>query len=612
MLGLSWRYRWGCLVLIAYQLANAALVLVALAGTGLAIDVIRYHADTTARPPAFPLGIVPPSDWSPMRTVTTIAGLVLACAAARAIVSYRFAVDKSRFIQGQLVVDLRAQVYDKMQRLSFRFFDTNTVGSVINRVTGDVQAVRQFVDGVLLQVVVVLASLSFFLAYMLSIHVILTLVALASTPLLWIASIVFSRIVRPAYDRNRELFDGMVLALSENVQGVHVVKGFARQEEEIARFAKANGAVRDQQHWIFERVSIYTPIVGFLTQVNLVVLLGYGGYLVMTEQLPLGTGLIVFAGLLQQFSNQVTSMADIANSVQQSLTGARRVFEILDAPLEIENPAQPRLLVIPPAIRARGAVQFEQVSFAYKPGEEVLKEIDLNVAPGQCVALLGATGAGKSTLLSLLPRFYDATAGRVLVDGIDVRELDLEQLRRAIGIVFQESFIFSTTVAENIAFGHPGATRQQIERAATIAAADGFIRELSDGYDTILGEYGANLSGGQRQRLAIARALLLDPAILLLDDPTAAIDPETEEEILSAMQQAMQGRTSFVIAHRLSTLRRADLVIVLEAGRIVERGTHAELMRRGGHYQQAARMQLQNYAPVDLTEFPDMPQGERV
>jgi ATP-binding cassette subfamily B protein len=213
--------------------------------------------------------------------------------------------------------------------------------------------------------------------------------------------------------------------------------------------------------------------------------------------------------------------------------------------------------------------------------------------------------------LSLIPRFYDATRGRVLVDGIDVKELDLAELRRSIGLVFQESFLFSTTVAENIAFGHPYATREQIERAAKIAAADGFIRELSHGYDTVLGEYGANLSGGQRQRLAIARALLLDPAILLLDDPTAAIDPETEEEILSAMQSAISGRTSFVIAHRLSTLRRADLVIVLEDGKIVERGTHAELMRRGGHYQRAARLQLHNHAP-GLSDLSDLPTGEVV
>jgi ATP-binding cassette subfamily B protein len=317
------------------------------------------------------------------------------------------------------------------------------------------------------------------------------------------------------------------------------------------------------------------------------VLLGYGGWLVIHGELPLGTGLVVFAGLLEQFSGQVNNVATIVNSVQQSLIGARRVFEILDAPVEVKN--------APDAVRRprlEGAVKFENVSFAYDGAEAVVRDIDLEVRPGQCVAILGATGAGKSVLMSLVPRFFDPTAGRVRIDGIDARQIDLDDLRRNIGVVFQESFLFSNTVAANIAFGHPDATREQIERAARIAAAHDFIAALPKGYDTVLGESGNGLSGGQRARLAIARAVLLEPAILLLDDPTAAIDSETEHEIFEALDRAIAGRTTFVVAHRLSTLRRADFIVVLERGRIVQRGTHEQLMREPGPYLHVASLQL--------------------
>jgi ATP-binding cassette subfamily B protein len=254
-------------------------------------------------------------------------------------------------------------------------------------------------------------------------------------------------------------------------------------------------------------------------------------------------------------------------------------------------------------------VRFENVDFGYLPGGNVLREIEFEAKPGQCIAIVGATGAGKSTLLSLIPRFYDASRGRVTIDGIDVRQFDLDQLRRSIGLVFQESFLFSNTVAANIAFGNPQATREQIERAAKIAAAHEFIVQLPEGYDTVIGEYGSNLSGGQRQRLAIARAILLEPPILILDDALASVDPETEHEIMAAMEGAMRGRTTFVVAHRLSTLRRADWVLVLDEGRIVQSGTHDDLMQQDGHYLEAALLQC-----VDANEFQDeqsQPIGEK-
>ncbi len=631
MLALTWRYRWGCLWLIAMQLVLLGLGLVGLSLTGTAIDTLQYHATGVGRlnsdvgrignpschpadlpdglpirptpkparmlspTPNWPLGLSPPEEWPTTKLLALLAAGVLAVGVARSAMSFWYAVAVARLTQQRIVVDLRARVYEKLQRLDCRFYASNTSGSLINRVTSDVQNVRTFVDGVLVQMAILLLSLGVYLSYMLRIHVGLTLLCLATTPILWVLGASFSRTVRPAYDRNRVLVDHMLLTLTENVRGAPIVKGFAREPEEMEKFRRSNRAVKDQQQWIFWRVSIFTPTIEFFMSLNLVALLAYGGYLVIHGQLALGSGLIVFSGLLQNFSAQVSKVTNIINSVQQSLVGARRVFEILDWPIEIKSPPHARRLA-----RARGAIEFDGTAFEYRPGHPVLAEISLRIEPGQHVALLGATGEGKTTLLNLVPRFYDATAGRVLVDGIDVRRLHLDDLRRNVGMVFQENFLFSATVAANIAFGRPDATQRQIERAAKIAQADEFIAGLPDGYDTLLRECGKNLSGGQRQRLAIARAILREPPILLLDDATAAVDPETENEILDAMDRAASGRTVLVVAHRLSTLRRADLVVVLKGGRIMEMGTHAELLDRRGPYCRIARLQTEVVNGVPL------------
>jgi ATP-binding cassette subfamily B protein len=587
LLALSWRYRVACIRVFIYQLILLTAGLSGLGLTGLGIDVIRHALQPASKPPHWPFHLAPPASWPAMTILWAIAGVILLLALVRAVLNYVYSIAVAELVERHVVVDLRTQVYDKLQRLSFRFFDANASGSIINRVTGDSRAVANFMNNVLIQGVIMLLSLLVYLSYMLSIHVRLTLACLATTPLLWIIAAMFSRVVQPEYTRNRELADDMILTLAETVQGIQTIKGFAREPEQRARFEARNRAVKDQQQSIFWRVSVFVPTIGLFTQLNIVVLLAYGGRLVVIGELPIGTGMIVFAGLLQQFSAQISNFASIANTAQQSLTGARRVFEVLDAPVEIYS--RPGAIHLE---RARGAVRFDHVTFAYNKDEPVLDDVDFEVVPGECVAILGATGAGKSTLLSLIPRFYDPTRGRVLVDGLDVREIDIDELRRAIGLVFQESFLFSNTVAANIAFGHPGATREQVERAATVAAAHQFITELPNGYDSLLREGGKDLSGGQRQRLAIARALLLDPSILLLDDPTAAVDAQTEHEILHAIDNAMRGRTTFIVAHRLSTLRRAHRVIVLEHGRVVQLGRHEELMNQDGPYRHMLSLQF--------------------
>ena len=586
LFGLAWRYRLHCLRVLVVQIALLTMGISGLSLTGVGIDYIKHRMDGTPLADNV-LHLHLPESWPYWQVLGLLAGIILVLAVCRAYLNYAYAVSVNRLVQQRLVVDLRGEVYDKLQRLSFRFFDANNTSSIITRVTSDVQSVRMFVDQVLIQSVIMVISLTVYLIYMMSLSPPLTLACLATTPVLWILTAWHTRRTQPEYAQNRTLVEKMVQNFVESLQGIAVTKGFGREAEDRARFQAANDAVLAQQQIIFWRVSLFSPAIGFLTRINMMVLLGYGGWLVIQGQLPLGTGLIVFAGLLEQFSGQVNNIATIVNSVQQSLIGARRVFEILDAPIEVKN--------APDAVRRprlRGEVSFEHVSFAYDGAAAVVRDIDLTVKAGECVAILGATGAGKSVLMSLVPRFFDPTAGRVLLDGIDARQIDLDDLRRNIGLVFQESFLFSNTVAANIAFGHPGATREQVERAARIAAAHDFIMELPKGYDTVLGESGSSLSGGQRQRLAIARAVLLEPPILLLDDPTAAIDSETEHEIFEALDRAIAGRTTFIVAHRLSTLRRADFVIVMERGRIVQRGTHEQLMREPGPYLHVASLQL--------------------
>ncbi|MGA3142447.1 MAG: ABC transporter ATP-binding protein [Verrucomicrobiota bacterium] len=587
LLALAWRFRADCVWSVVLSLIILMFGIMGLKLLGVVIDIIRQALNSSLPSPIYPFGWNPPTGWSALQIVTAIAVAIMVLAMFRAVLTYIYNMITARLTQGEIVPTLRAQLYAKLQRLSFSFFDVHGSNSIFNRVTGDVQNTRLFVDGVLLQGVNMILTLAAYAFFMWQIQPALTLACLSvSLPLWWLAQFYSGRL-RPGYLRNRELTDNMILLFSESVRGMQTVKGFAAELHQVRRFEEANNTVSSQQRKIFWDLSVFTPGTQMLSQLSLVILFAYGGWLYVQGRIPLGSGLVVFAGLLQQFTGQVANISTIANSVQQSLAAARRVFEVLDTPVEVQS----RPDSIKPS-RLTGRITFERVTFGYTPGKPVLTEISFTAKPGQVIGIFGMTGTGKSTLLGLIPRFYDPHQGRILADGQDLRELNLDVFRRQIGIVYQESFLFSNTVAANIAFGHPRATMEQIERAARIASAHEFITALPHGYETVLGESGVDLSGGQRQRLALARALILQPPILILDDPTASVDARTENEIVSALREAMMGRTTFVVSSRLSLLRRADLILVLENGRLTQSGTHAELVHQPGPYHETALLQI--------------------
>ncbi len=595
LLALAWEHRLVALPAIAATVAFQALTLAGLWGQGLAIDVIRASVDPAAPAPRWPPAMEPPESWSLILRTGLVVAMVLALSALAGTARFFTRYTDELFVQA-CVVDLRRRLYAKLQQLPFAFFDKMDTGQIINRVAGDSQQVRMFIQGVVIRAGIAIVTLGIFLWFMAGQHLWLTLACLSVFPFQVLVMVRVGRITKPKYLEQSRLGDLVVNAFSESIAGVRVIRVFGRHREAAARFRDRAQSAFDQRMTLAWDQVIHTPFIQASNIFAHTVLLGYGGWLVLRGVpdggIALGT-FWVFRGLLERLAAQAEAISSIIAEAPESLAGAERVFALLDRPVEIADRPGAKMPEPDAAADESGAgVEFRNVTFGYSPDRPVLHDISLKVAPGETIAIVGPTGCGKSTLLSLVSRFHDPQAGAVLVSGVDVRDLPLAELRRSLGVVFQEPFLFSTTIEANVAFGSPHAPRDDVRRAAEAAAAEEFIAALPAGLDTVVGERGVSLSGGERQRLTIARAMLVRPSILLLDDATGSVDALTESEIHKSLDEFMRGRTTFIVAHRLSTLRRADRVVVLDRGRIVDVGTHDELMNRPGHYRAAALIQL--------------------
>lgn len=495
----------------------------------------------------------------------------------------------SEWIAAHIGFDLRNRLYDQIQHLPFTFHDHAQTGQLISRVIEDVRAVERFTGFGVVEMIRLFLLLGIILALLFLDQPRLASIAILPLIPLAILTIRFGRQVGGFFLDVDNTLGELSAVLQENVSGVQVVRAFAREPYEIERFDTQNRRLFRAQLRVVNRFSRIMPTSHWLVSLATILILWFGGQMVLRGEMTIGE-VVAFNSYLLMLANPAQQLGWLVNSAGEAVAGLKRSFDILDLQPEIQSPPNPR-----PIGRLAGRIEFRQVDFQYSgQTSSALKGINLTIEPNQVVALIGPTGSGKTSLVNLIPRFYDPTAGAVLLDGMDVRELDLTALRQQIGIVLQTSLLFSVTIAENIAYGRPEATQAEIEQAARLAQAHDFIMELPQGYQTVVGERGVTLSGGQRQRIAIARALLLNPRILILDDSTSSVDTETELLIQRALETLMEGRTTLIIAHRLSTVRRADLILVLQDGRIVERGRHQELLALGGLYREIYDLQLRD------------------
>ena len=476
--------------------------------------------------------------------------------------------------------DMREGVYAHLLRLSFGFYDRHQTGQLMSRATVDLQSVRFFLGFGLIfffQHILTIVSVT---AVLFVVEWRLALIAVAITPVIVVIAYRYSHVSHPVLREVQQRLGEVATVTEESIVGVHVVKAFAQEERRQADFERASGGVFTETVRAFRQRALYVPLLSFLPLLAQGAVLLAAGRMVVDGSLTLGQ-FFLFNLLLAMLVVPLRSLGMWIGQAQRATASGERIFEILDEPEGVEDRPHAKALPAGP-----GAIRFEDVTFAYASGRPVLEDVDLDLAPGRTVALIGHTGSGKTTLAALVPRFYDATEGRVVVDGVDVRDVTRRSLRREIGVISQDPFLFSATVRENIAFGAADASDEEVEQAARAAQAHEFVQELPLGYDTVIGERGITLSGGQRQRLAIARALVIDPRILILDDATASVDATTEARIREGLAEAMRGRTTLIIAHRLSTIALADEVVVLDHGRVAARGTHAELLETSPVYRE--------------------------
>ena len=507
-----------------------------------------------------------------------------------------------RLIAGRVSLDveydLRQVFYEHLQKLELGFFDGQQTGQLMSRATVDLQSIRFFLGYGLIWISQSALTILFAATVMFVLDPLLALLALAPVPFLIATATRYSRRNRPAEQEVQQRVGELTADAEESISGIRIVKAFAREGHMFARFNRAVDRVFEQSMFTTRLQSFYTPLMGFLPNIGLAVVLLVGGRQVINGNLSVGDFTAFFI-YLQLLSGPVRWLGMSLSMAQRAVASGNRMFEILDREPSMSSP--PWAPALPPG---GGRVSVQGVSLRYDGGEPSLTDIDLEVEPGRTVALVGPTASGKTSLVGLLARLYDPSEGRVLIDGADIREVDLASLRREIAFVADDSFLFSDTVAGNIAYARPDATPAQIEAAARRAQAHTFISELPDGYETVVGERGLTLSGGQRQRVAIARALLAEPRVLILDDATSSVDARTEAEIKKGLAEAMEGRTTFVVAHRLSTISLADEIVVMDRGGIVDRGTHDDLLERCPLYEEIAEKGLEDsvYLQRDLEE----------
>jgi ABC-type multidrug transport system fused ATPase/permease subunit len=484
------------------------------------------------------------------------------------------------------IYDIRNKLFDHIQRLSFSYHDEAETGQLISRSTSDVEALQGFLGDAMMWIAVVLIDVPGIFIFCLLMNWKLSLASLAPMPILAVVVIRYSLRVGPVLASIQNQFGDMTTTVQQNLMGIRVVKAFAREKHEVAKFDREAGELVKRNLQAAGISALYLPAMDFIAAFGITFVIGYGGMQVIHGTLSLDHFLqfMMYVGWIVW---PIRITGPVSNMTKSAVVSAERIFEILDTHAEThikDGKVEMK--------NCTGKVEFQDVSFTYSDGSRALSGINLDVQPGQMVAVMGPTGSGKSSIINLLPRFYDVSEGAVLIDGRNIRDYRLESLRRSIGIVSQETFLFGDTIYENIAYGRPGIPLEKVMEAAKAANIHDFIISLPDGYSTRIGERGVNLSGGQKQRTAIARAILMNPPILILDDATASVDTETEAMIQSALATLTQSRTTFVIAQRVSTVKRADKIVVLDKGRILETGTHDELLARGGLYSEILHLQL--------------------
>jgi len=507
------------------------------------------------------------------RTALLMLGIYLSASLTTWLQTYVMAGVSQRTVR-----DIRNDLFAKLQALSLRFFDQRTHGELMSRLANDVENISNVLSVSVTRLISSALNIVGVATMMFLINPHLALVSLVTIPLMMLLSRWIARHTRRGFREQQETLGELNGIIEETITGQRVVKAYVCEEAVITRFDEANHRLRRASTYAQIFAGAMGPITNFVNNVGFAIVAGVGGWMAVQDLATVGT-IASFVNYARQFARPLNEIANLYNSIQSAIAGAERVFEILDQVPELQDAPDAR-----PLTQVQGDVVFDDVCFGYEKDVPVLKHVSLHARPGQTVALVGPTGAGKTTIVNLLTRFYDIDSGSIRIDGVDIRQARLDDLRRQLGIVLQDTYLFTATVMENIRYGRLDATDEEVIAAAKLANADQFIRRLPQGYHTPLSERGSNLSQGQRQLLAIARAILADPGILILDEATSSVDTRTEKHIQEAMLRLMEGRTSFVIAHRLSTIRKADRILVINNGEIIERGTHEELMARRGFY----------------------------